>query len=183
MTTGIPWQGTRNPSAAPAGFLFGDDDMTTNARRGFTTAILHSDRDATIEHGALHKPLHVSVAYGYRDARDLAAVFQGESSCMLVIPDCDSPRAKRTKAGCSLAGILNISASRSAICAEGRRSSSSSFWMVPAEHPTRPASPSRVRSRAFRFRRSQEPKDCVSIIAPGLESVCQSLSYFLYQIL
>ena len=48
-------------------------------RRGFTTAILHSDRDAAIEHGALHKPLHLSVAYGYRDARDLAAVFQGRA--------------------------------------------------------------------------------------------------------
>ncbi len=47
--------------------------------RGFTTAILHSDRDAGVEHGALHKPLHVSVAYGYRDARDLAAVFQGRA--------------------------------------------------------------------------------------------------------
>jgi len=53
------------------------DDKTL---RGFTTAILHSDRDAPIEHGALHKPLHVSVAYGYRDARDLAAVFQGRAS-------------------------------------------------------------------------------------------------------
>ena len=52
--------------------------MTTKTpTRGFTTAILHSDRDAVIEHGALHKPLHVSVAYGYRDARELAAVFQG----------------------------------------------------------------------------------------------------------
>ena len=50
---------------------------TNKPPRGFTTAILHSDRDAGIEHGALHKPLHVSVAYGYRDARDLAAVFQG----------------------------------------------------------------------------------------------------------
>jgi O-acetylhomoserine (thiol)-lyase len=48
--------------------------------RGFTTAILHSDRDAGIEHGALHKPLHVSVAYGYRDARELAAVFQGRKA-------------------------------------------------------------------------------------------------------
>src|SRR5437773_8569286 len=47
--------------------------------RGFTTTILHSDRDAGIEHGALHKPLHLSVAYGYRDARDLAAVFQGRA--------------------------------------------------------------------------------------------------------
>jgi O-acetylhomoserine (thiol)-lyase len=47
--------------------------------RGFTTAILHSDRDGGIEHGALHKPLHLSVAYGYRDARDLAAVFQNRA--------------------------------------------------------------------------------------------------------
>ena len=47
--------------------------------RGFTTTILHSDREAGIEHGALHKPLHLSVAYGYRDARDLAAVFQGKA--------------------------------------------------------------------------------------------------------
>jgi len=48
--------------------------------RGFTTAILHSDRDSPIEHGALHKPLHVSVAYGYKDAHDLAAVFQGRQA-------------------------------------------------------------------------------------------------------
>jgi O-acetylhomoserine (thiol)-lyase len=48
-------------------------------KRGFTTAILHSDRDLAIEHGSLHKPLHLSVAYGYRDARELAAVFQGKA--------------------------------------------------------------------------------------------------------
>jgi O-acetylhomoserine (thiol)-lyase len=54
--------------------------MTTTARpRGFTTAILHSDRSAPIEHGALHKPLHLSVAYGYRDSRELAAVFQNKA--------------------------------------------------------------------------------------------------------
>lgn len=50
---------------------------TTIAGRGFTTSILHSDREAPIEHGALHKPLHTSVAFGYKDAHDLAAVFQG----------------------------------------------------------------------------------------------------------
>jgi O-acetylhomoserine (thiol)-lyase len=49
----------------------------SSPKRGFTTTILHSDRSAPIEHGSLHKPLHLSVAYGYRDARDLAAVFQG----------------------------------------------------------------------------------------------------------
>jgi len=46
---------------------------------GFTTSILHADREAAVEHGALHKPLHLSVAYGYRDARELAAVFQGRA--------------------------------------------------------------------------------------------------------
>ena len=48
------------------------------SKRGFTTAILHSDRSKPIEHGSLHKPIHTSVAFGYADARDLAAVFQGE---------------------------------------------------------------------------------------------------------
>ena len=54
--------------------------MSNDDKRGFTTAILHSDRDAAIEHGALHKPLHLSVAYGYRDANELAAVFQGRAT-------------------------------------------------------------------------------------------------------
>jgi len=48
-------------------------------KSGFTTNILHADRSAPIEHGSLHKPLHLSVAYGYRDARELAAVFQGKA--------------------------------------------------------------------------------------------------------
>src|SRR5580765_6989928 len=61
------------------GFSFSEAAMTAERPRGFTTAILHSDADAGVEHGALHKPLHLSVAYGYRDARDLAAVFQGRA--------------------------------------------------------------------------------------------------------
>ncbi len=44
---------------------------------GFTTRILHGDRHFGVEHGSLHKPIHTSVAYGYEDARELAAVFQG----------------------------------------------------------------------------------------------------------
>jgi O-acetylhomoserine (thiol)-lyase len=44
---------------------------------GFTTTIVHGDRQNPIEHGSLHKPIHANVAYGYDDARDLAAVFQG----------------------------------------------------------------------------------------------------------
>lgn len=46
--------------------------------RGFTTTILHSDLESPIEHYSVHKPLHVAVAYGYSDARDLARVFKGE---------------------------------------------------------------------------------------------------------
>jgi O-acetylhomoserine (thiol)-lyase len=45
---------------------------------GFTTTIVHCDRQQTIEHGSLHKPIHPNVAYGYADARDLADVFQGK---------------------------------------------------------------------------------------------------------
>lgn len=45
--------------------------------KGFTTRIVHSDRQDAIEHGSLHKPVHATVAYGYEDARELAAVFQG----------------------------------------------------------------------------------------------------------
>lgn len=47
-------------------------------KRGLTTAVLHADRQAEIEHGAVHKPMHSAVAYGYRSARELAAVFQGQ---------------------------------------------------------------------------------------------------------
>ncbi|MDR2113087.1 MAG: cystathionine gamma-synthase family protein [Candidatus Accumulibacter sp.] len=47
-------------------------------KRGFTTTILHSDRAKPIEHGATHKPVHSSAAFGFADARDLVRVFQGE---------------------------------------------------------------------------------------------------------
>lgn len=52
--------------------------MNDPKKYGFTTTILHSDRQKSIEHGALHKPIHTSVAFGYKDARELAAVFQGK---------------------------------------------------------------------------------------------------------
>ena len=45
---------------------------------GFTSAVVHSDRRAEVEHGSLHKPIHATVAYGYEDAHELAAVFQGK---------------------------------------------------------------------------------------------------------
>lgn len=47
---------------------------------GFTSKIVHSDRRDPIEHGSIHKPVHTAVTYAYDDARDLAAVFQGEKA-------------------------------------------------------------------------------------------------------
>ncbi|MQQ99373.1 cystathionine gamma-synthase family protein [Glaciimonas soli] len=46
---------------------------------GFTTTVVHGDRQKDIEHGSLHKPVHTSVTYGYQDARQLAEVFQGRA--------------------------------------------------------------------------------------------------------
>jgi O-acetylhomoserine (thiol)-lyase len=46
----------------------------------FTTTALHADRLERPEHGVLHKPIHTSVAFGYEDSRDIAAVFQGKQS-------------------------------------------------------------------------------------------------------
>ncbi len=46
---------------------------------GFTTSILHADRRSSVEHGAIHKPLHPSSEYAYADSRELAAVFQGKA--------------------------------------------------------------------------------------------------------
>ena len=54
--------------------------MNDKKNYGFTTTILHSDRQKDIEHGSLHKPIHTSVAFGYKDARQLAEVFQGKQS-------------------------------------------------------------------------------------------------------
>ena len=48
------------------------------AKHGFTTTILHGDRRLSVEHGAVHKPIHTSSQYAYPDARELAAVFQGK---------------------------------------------------------------------------------------------------------
>jgi O-acetylhomoserine (thiol)-lyase len=50
----------------------------SDKKQGFTTAIVHGDRQKAIEQGSLHKPVHNSVAFGYGDARQLASVFQGK---------------------------------------------------------------------------------------------------------
>ncbi|MDB5750260.1 MAG: hypothetical protein JWP65_681 [Ramlibacter sp.] len=48
--------------------------------RDLSTRILHADRQAGVEHGATHKPLHIATGFGYERAEDLAAVFQGDRS-------------------------------------------------------------------------------------------------------
>jgi O-acetylhomoserine (thiol)-lyase len=45
---------------------------------GFTTTLVHSDREFGVEHGNLLKPIHPGVTYGYEDAETLARVFQGK---------------------------------------------------------------------------------------------------------
>lgn len=47
---------------------------------GFSTAILHSDRQQPDQYRAIHRPMHSSVAYAYTDPEDLIAVFQGSQS-------------------------------------------------------------------------------------------------------
>ena len=47
-------------------------------KTGFTTTILHSDLESPIEHYSVHKPMHMAVAFGYPDARDLVKVFKNE---------------------------------------------------------------------------------------------------------
>jgi O-acetylhomoserine (thiol)-lyase len=48
--------------------------------KGFTTAILHSDREGGIEHGSVHKPVHHSITFEHASAADIAAVFQGKQA-------------------------------------------------------------------------------------------------------
>jgi O-acetylhomoserine (thiol)-lyase len=45
-----------------------------------STRVLHADRLAPVEHGAVLKPLHIATAYGYATAEELTAVFQGQQS-------------------------------------------------------------------------------------------------------
>lgn len=42
-----------------------------------TTQLLHADRQAGVEHGGIHKPIHTSVQYGFESVQDLIGVFQG----------------------------------------------------------------------------------------------------------
>ncbi len=52
------------------------DDQPPHAESDLSR-LLHADRRAGVEHGALHKPAHVAAAFGYATAAELVAVFQG----------------------------------------------------------------------------------------------------------
>jgi O-acetylhomoserine (thiol)-lyase len=51
--------------------------MTNTTHKGFTTQIVHADRRSGSEFGAVHKPIHTSVQYGFDRVEDLIGVFQG----------------------------------------------------------------------------------------------------------
>ena len=56
--------------------------MTTPSKRAYSanTRLLHADRLGGVEHGAIHKPLHLSAACNYPKAQDLVDVFQGNQA-------------------------------------------------------------------------------------------------------
>ncbi|MBL8304157.1 MAG: aminotransferase class I/II-fold pyridoxal phosphate-dependent enzyme, partial [Ideonella sp.] len=51
--------------------------MSADADRTLTTDNLHADRRFGAEHGAVHKPIHTSIQYGFERVEDLIGVFQG----------------------------------------------------------------------------------------------------------
>jgi O-acetylhomoserine (thiol)-lyase len=47
-------------------------------KQGTTTFIVHADRRAGAEHGAVRQPIHSSIQYGHERVEDLIGVFQGK---------------------------------------------------------------------------------------------------------
>lgn len=56
-----------------------DRSIYMTEKKGFTTTILHSDRQLKPEFGALHQPVHNAVTWGYEDVNDLVDVFQNKT--------------------------------------------------------------------------------------------------------
>ncbi len=50
-----------------------------SSKKGLMSQLLHTDPQKNIEHGSLHQPIHTSVAFGFKNSRDIAAVFQGKT--------------------------------------------------------------------------------------------------------
>ena len=105
--------------------------------KGFTTRIVHSDRQEAIEHGSLQKPIHATVAYGYDDARELAAVFQGKrpgftygrqvNPTVEALQDKISRMENGTQTVCFATGMAAIGTMLFALLRQGDHFISSSF--------------------------------------------------------
>ncbi len=105
--------------------------------KGFTTGILHSDRQKAIEHGSLHKPIHSSVAFGYDRTEDLAAVFQGTKAgyaygrqgnpTIAALEDKISLMEKGIGSVCFATGMASIAATVLTLLRAGDHLISSSF--------------------------------------------------------
>jgi O-acetylhomoserine (thiol)-lyase len=106
-------------------------------KNGFTTTILHSDLEAPIEHHSVHKPMHVAVAFGYSDARDLAKVFKGELSgyaygrqgnpTTAALESKVSKMEEGVATACFATGMAAIAATFTALLRKGDHVVSSSF--------------------------------------------------------
>lgn len=111
--------------------------MNDTKKYGFTTTILHSDRQKPIEHGSLHKPIHTSVTFGYKDARELAAVFQGKqpgyrygrqgNPTVSALEDKVTGMEDGSSTICFATGMAAIAAITQALLREGDHVVSSSF--------------------------------------------------------
>ena len=51
--------------------------MQAMSKPAISTSLVHADRKSGAEHGAIHKPIHTSVQYGFEKVEDLIGVFQG----------------------------------------------------------------------------------------------------------
>ncbi|MCY3884432.1 MAG: cystathionine gamma-synthase family protein [Gammaproteobacteria bacterium] len=104
---------------------------------GFTTQIIHSDRQEPIEHGSLHKPIHANVAFGFDDVQDLVDVFQakqkGYAYSRQVNPTVTALESKITKMErgidtvCFATGMAAIGSALFALLRKGDHVVSSSF--------------------------------------------------------
>ncbi len=78
-------------------------------KNGLTTQILHADRKQSVEHGAVHKPMHPSSEYIYADARELAAVFQGKSGYTYARQGTPTTNALEAKITLMEEGVASVS--------------------------------------------------------------------------
>src|SRR5262245_27380656 len=93
------------------------------------------------------------------EAERIADTRQAASSVGALGTLCQSPRAKRRNIDRSLGAMSNTSASRSTICADGRRSSASILRSAMVEQPSCWASCACVSPSTLRRRFSHSPKD------------------------